>query len=225
MRKIDKSVILSKEYHNWLKRLKTSHPKFSDSTTRRKHYLDVVMSLYFCQQGLCAYTEKDIFSDNHTLFLEISWDAGKYSLKMPKHIGEVEHFDSEKKKEQAWEWDNLFMVLGKANTEKSIKEIDERLKPDNHNYDPFTLLEYDVAKHIFIPNKVTFKTIEEQMIITQSILNLGINFVQGERIRFIKRILKQIELGVETWGSIEVREYPTAFEFYKQHFKNNFSST
>lgn len=111
------------------------------------------------------------------------------------------------------------------NTEKGNKVIDERLKPDNPNYDPLTLLEYDVAKHIFIPDKITFKTVEERVIITQSILNLGINFVRGERIRFIKKTRKQIELGVETWDSIKVNEYPTAFQFCKQHFKNNFSST
>lgn len=225
MRKIDKTVILSEQYKKWLSELNIPHPSFEDSTTRKKYYLDVIMSLYFCQQGLCAYTEKNIFSDEHIIFSVNNWKDGRYVLNKPKHIGEIEHFDSNKKKEQAWEWDNLFMVLGKANTEKGQKVIDARLKPDNPDYNPHELLDYDVTKHIFTPNKSRFQSIEEQTKIAQSILNLGLNFVRGERIRFIDKIKKQIELGVETWDSIEIQEYPTAFEFYKKHFTTNFSST
>jgi hypothetical protein len=225
MRKVDKSKILSTEYKAWEENKVGDHPPYTNTTTRNKYYLDILMNLYHCQEGLCAYTEKDIFTDFHNLLKEENWEAGKYNKARPRNEGEVDHFDSSLKSNKAWLWDNLFAVLGKANNEKRTHKIDERLKPDTPDFDPFKLFEYDIDKDVFIPNTTTFQSDSEKNIISDSIFHLGINFVQGHRSRALKPILKQIELGVETWGSIEVREYPTAFEFYKQHFKNNFSST
>ncbi len=55
MRKIDKTQILATEYQLWIKQLKgQTHPKYSSS---HKYYKDVLISLLYCQQGLCAYTE------------------------------------------------------------------------------------------------------------------------------------------------------------------------
>ena len=58
MRKIDKSEILSTIYKKWeegLEKNNQQHPKY-DKTTR--FYEDIVMNLYYCQNGLCAYTEQ-----------------------------------------------------------------------------------------------------------------------------------------------------------------------
>ncbi|RDB05254.1 hypothetical protein [Runella aurantiaca] len=65
---------------------------------------------------------------------------------------ELYHFDASLKNGKAWLWDNLFMVLGKANNDKDDKPIDSILKPDSPDYDPFRLLEYDYELDELIPN-------------------------------------------------------------------------
>jgi hypothetical protein len=218
MQKIDKSKILSTEYKQWADALTLPHPLWA---SKHKYYRDVIMNLYHCQNGLCAYTEKDIFEGNHELFLEKNWKNGRYKVAAKLSFsGEVEHFDASLKTTNAWQWDNLFVVFGKVNQEKSTKKIDARLKPDNLTYDPFRELEYDCEKHIFIPNTTTYTTQSDIETIKQSILNLGLNFVVGHRERVIKKAMKKIEFGIETWESIEIYEYPTAFSMLKDNYKN-----
>ena len=107
MRKIDKSTILSKVYKAWeqdLENKQKHHPAYNSS--KFSFYKDIVMNLYYCQNGLCAYTEKAILLSG--LEAENWSEEGKYEGEIPSHYGELEHFDESLKDTQAyrdWETD------------------------------------------------------------------------------------------------------------------------
>ena len=213
MRKIDKTTILSKAYKNWEESLE-EHPPYKSSNS--EFYYDVVMNLFHCQKGLCAYTEKILCKPKH--FDSQFWQDDKYLYPKGKSLfnGQLEHYDSTKKKSHAWLWDNLFMVDSDTNRRKDTKQVDNILKPDRVDYDPFKLLEYDVKTHSFIANT---ELPEETQIKINHLLDevLGVNHstICFERRRVVEKINSVIN-GRFTWENIEITEFPTAFEFCKR---------
>lgn len=213
MKKIDKSVILSKVYKDWeeeLERNSKNHPKYSSSNFR--FFVDIVMNLYHCQNGLCAYTEKELLSTDENHFDIVSWsEEGKYlTNELPSHLGTLEHFDESLKTDKAWLWDNFFMVLSQVNGRKGTKPIDNILKPDSPNYDPFVLLDYNYEEHIFFANvKNTDLSDDEIVRINNMIKTLGLNYVKDWRKKYISERIKAIEFGLEPEP---VKEYVTAYE-------------
>jgi glycogen debranching enzyme len=137
MRKIDKTIILSKNYKKWLDNLGNEHPKYNSSNN--KYYIDIKMSLLYCQKGLCAYTE-ELLCDLD-LITEDNWSEERYITELNNQNltnGDLEHFDESLKEKQAWLWDNLFFVNGDINRKvKCSKAIQPILKPDSSDYDPF----------------------------------------------------------------------------------------
>lgn len=206
MRKIDKSTILSKVYKVWEEALENNHqnhPKYNSSAF--EFYKDIVMNLYHCQNGLCAYTEKAILLNG---FEQDKWsEEGRYINSIPFHFGELEHFDESLKVNKAWLWDNLLMVESKINRKKSTKTVDTILKPDSPEYDPYKLLAYNHEEHIFYPNP----TLDENQIkrIKEMIDILGVNYVKDWRKQYILERTKAIEFGLEPEP---VKEYVTAYE-------------
>lgn len=64
MQKIDKNYdeILSTKYKTWVDNLEKNKKKHPESRT---YYDDVVMDLYRCQKGVCAYTEMFICPEKY----------------------------------------------------------------------------------------------------------------------------------------------------------------
>jgi hypothetical protein len=209
MQKINKSKILSTVYKNWEEALENEqkdHPQYDSS---HRFYTDVIMNLYHIQNGLCAYTEKKILASEYT-YTEGNWENGKYKSDKPRHIGELEHFDPKLKTQQAWLWDNLFMVLNKVNHEKSNITTDIILKPDHENYDPYEVLDYDFDKHIFFANVKNGKFNQSEIDRINNMINvLGLDFVKDWRKKYILERIKAIEIGLEP---DPVEEYITAYE-------------
>jgi hypothetical protein len=155
MQKIDKNydTILSTKYKKWVDDLEKNKKKHPDSRT---YYDDIVMELYRCQKGVCAYTERFICVPS--LYESENWVDGNYKtndeaeFNRTDHAGELEHFDPRLKKNQYWLWDNLFMIDAKINSLKSDKDIVYFLKPDSEEYSPEKYFDYDEETHRFIPN-------------------------------------------------------------------------
>ncbi len=217
MRKIDKTTILSTVYKEWEENHEKQgkdHPKWRSDY---RHYLDVAMNLFYCQKGLCAYTEIRLCPSEH--FAPENWQNGEYAYaEKPEFYGEVEHFDDKLKKKKGWLWKNLFMVHSDINKKvKGSKPVDDILKPDTEEYDPFTLLEYDEDLHVFIPNTGLPEDIQQR--VKTMILTLGINFgpVKDSRERFLKKQFAMIEFQQSTWEDLP-EEFPTAFVMCKRTF-------
>ena len=67
MRKVDKTEILANEYASWIAEYEKISRKHVGYSASHKYYKDVLVSLLWCQGGVCAYTE--IFIGNGTIFL------------------------------------------------------------------------------------------------------------------------------------------------------------
>jgi hypothetical protein len=173
-----------------------------------------MMNLYHIQDGLCAYTEKKILASEHA-YTQENWVAGRYKSDKPKHLGELEHFDSDLKSKQAWLWDNLFMVMNKVNNEKRAITTDPILKPDNPNYDPFELLDYDFEKHIFFANVKNGKLNQSEIDRINNMIDvLGLNFVKDWRKPYVSKRIKALELGMIPDPA---EEYMTAYEITRRN--------
>ena len=207
MRKIDKSVILSKNYKEWLDSLGEEHPKYNSSNNR--YYTDIKMSLLYCQKGLCAYTE-ELLCDLD-LITSDNWDEKEYITKLDNQNlinGDLEHFDESLKEKQAWLWDNLFFVNGDINRKvKCSKAIQTILKPDTPEYDPYRYLEFDYKRNLFIANRNLTEI--EQDDIECMIRTLGLNSNGFKRKYQINRLIKAFEFGLELE---EPYEYITSWE-------------
>ncbi|MDR3695774.1 hypothetical protein [Mucilaginibacter sp.] len=216
MRKITKVCSYSTKYYTWLQGLGASdHVEY---TAAFRFYWDVVMNLFYCQEGLCAYTEKKLCPKH--FYSADKWDNGKYQRrnyypKKPKVKGELEHFDTKLKPKQGWLWTNLFMVDSDINSKgKGMLEIDPILKPDAPNYDEFLLFDYDLDKNIFLAKSVL--PIADKNKINPVLDNI-INFdsVIEERRLFFAPLLKLVEFG-KSWNNITVEQFPTSFELVKR---------
>lgn len=223
MRKINKLCSLSTAYKQWEENLENSdtlHPKYTNTTTRKNHYLDIKMQLYHCQGGLCAYTEMRLCPKEY--YDKGKWLNGKYNTELPKGIGrgQLDHFDEslKSKKDESgkkdWLWDNFFMVDSDTNTVvKRALPVDPILKPDGEDYNPFVLLDYDTEMHVFIPNPDLNETDSQKVF--DSINALGINQVSFLRRKSILSNIKIIFLEQKSFEDIEIDEYPTSFEMYR----------
>lgn len=226
MKKINKKQQLSTVYKKWendLEEKNTDHPKYISS--KGEYYIDIVMDLLRCQNGLCAYTEVQLcpiefLTDN-------KWVKGRYkeNIDGKVHNGQLEHFDESLKwKEKSektttdnnvihqkkdWLWSNFFMVDSDTNNRKSTKAVDYIVKPDLDNYDPFILFDYSLITHMFTPNTDLTKT--EQNRIRAMIEVLGINFsnVVDKRRQVLTRTVN--------YPLISEIQFPTAVEFYKRN--------
>ena len=229
MRKINKTCNLSTVYRTWeegLENTGTNHPKYTNSTTRNSHYQDIKMQLYNCQGGLCAYTEMRLCPKKY--YDSTNWENGKYVTALEKGIGrgQLDHFDESLKSKKNdvngikdWLWDNFFMVDSDVNTVvKRALPVDPILKPDNPDYDPFVLMDYDVDTHIFIPNSDLDEA--TQKIIKSSIEALGINTVYSQRRNYIMKEMQLISLEEKSFDEIEIDEFPTSFEMYSNKKAN-----
>lgn len=205
MKKINKICNLSTIYKQW-ETTQTVHPKYN---SKFKFYGDVIMQLFKCQDGLCAYTEQELCDES--LFLNNLWENGRYR-NPPKEnrFGELEHFDSSLKATQAWLWDNLFMVDSVINNRKGTKPVDDILKPDRTGYNPFELMDYDIDTHIFLPNQDLEPDISERVKIM--INTLRINDVSALRRKFLRKHFNDSRLGSFPFTDIKPEQFPTSFQ-------------
>ena len=202
MRKIDKyfGTILSSSYKVWVDKLEADNKNHPLSRT---YYNDVVMELYRCQRGVCAYTEDRICPSE--LYQEPNWQDGKYKLlentdiKANGHYGELEHFDPKLKDEKYWLWDNLFMIQAKINGIKSGQDIVPYLKPDLEEYSPEKYFDYDQETHRFTVNTdVEDETMEREIkYMMEEVLCLNHGMVRTNRRDYINEIKSKIEEGKE----------------------------
>jgi hypothetical protein len=212
MRKIDKTKILSSKYKTWLDKLNRDQVKHPEGGST--YYDDVVMNLLHCQIGVCAYTEMSLC--NPELLNENNWKNGRYTQRRPEAIGELDHFDHKLKKDQYWEWENLFVVLERINRRKGAKEVDDILKPDLSTYDPIKLLEYNERYHIFIPHTgIEDETVRERIQRMIEVLHVNYDFVCRERRRFLKEVFKSREID----EPIEIDRFFTAYRMVEAERK------
>lgn len=144
MRKIDKSKIRSKAYSEWFRKIREEKKKHK---TCSKYKLDVVMSLLYCQKGVCAYTEMLLCAPE--LLEEKCWNTEQY---IDRNVnvdifGHLEHFDPHLKKEYYCEWENLFVIHEKINVLKNDEDITDLVdfKPDSEKYNPCEIFDYDLS--------------------------------------------------------------------------------
>ncbi|MFK7947018.1 MAG: hypothetical protein AB8G11_05465 [Saprospiraceae bacterium] len=183
MQKIDKTQILSTVYKQWEEDLEANnqpHPKYNSSNFR--FYKDIVMNLFYCQKGLCAYTEKRLCNPEHSTVEH--WKNGRYISDKPDIFGDLEHFDESLKAKKSdaqglkdWLWNNFFMVDSNINTKvKGSKSVDSILKPDTESYNPYDLLDYNLQTHEFTCKMNGNLTDDEKQRIETMIEILGLNF-------------------------------------------------
>lgn len=204
MQKIDKSIILSTAYKKWVDTFANQNLKHDTyNSSNGKYYRDIVMNLLHCQNGLCAYTEQSL-CDDETEYQSDKWSKeGRYiNQKEDIFDGHLDHFDSTQKKEQAWLWENFFMVSEAINNKKKDKLVYDILKPDREGYDPDKLLSYLPQTGIFKANPAL--TIKEQEEVEYMLEVLGINRKQVVNRR--RRILNELA----QYPFLTPREFPTA---------------
>lgn len=215
MKKIDKSKILSREYLKWMQDVKENHPKYSSS---HKYIVDIKMNLLYCQNGLCAYTEEALC--DLELLKEDYWKDGKYikSLENEDLInGDLEHFDCTLKENQAYLWDNLFMVNSNINCRvKGTKPTHNILKPDSKDYDPFKYLEFDDTINRFLPHINLLE--QEKVEVKEMIETLGINKNAFKRDKQIKDLKEGFEFDLDLE---EPHEYITSWQMTKKNLEEN----
>ncbi len=122
MKKIYKELPenLPAKYKDWV--LKEDKGEESNKNFR-SYYDNIILNLYKCQSGICAYTEKYICIPE--LYKDENWVEGNYVIpddakfQRVDHLGELDHYDPANKKIQYWNWDNLFMIDAKINSIKS----------------------------------------------------------------------------------------------------------
>ena len=206
MKKIDKSVILSNNYKKAEKDLKKDEHEPYESKFKRDYYTDIKMSLLYCQNGLCAYTEQMICEPN--FINEINWNDEKYKnlekLEKYKIQGDLEHFDESLKPKNAFLWYNFFVVSTHVNCRvKGRKEIiKDILKPDAKDYNPYEYLDLikddtnrDIDVYIFSPNKNL--SINKQKDIKYMIDILGLNCIDYQRQKQLNEWKDRYEIGLE----------------------------
>ena len=202
MRRIYKDKILSTYYKDWVDSFEEGHKPYSSSNV---HYFDLKMSLFYCQKGLCAYTEERLCKPH---LIEIDkWADGKY-IKSKQEVstrGHIEHFDESLKKGKGWLWDNLFMVDGDINNKKGTKAVKYILKPDSTDYDENKYLQFDYETDTFFAHIGLSK--KERDEVNYMIKVLGINDVQ-RREDMVRELRDNLDMGIIP---NEPNEYITAW--------------
>lgn len=215
MQKIDKTRILSTAYKHWEESMADNHSRYTSSNS--PYYYDVVMSLFTCQKGVCAYTERLLCDEQ--MYDSKNWIEGKYKKVKPEFSGALDHFDSLKKETLGWLWDNFFMVDKDVNDKhKRNKPVDDILKPDLPWYDPFTLLEYDTQLHVFIANTTLEEPIQARINNMIEVLGINLSWVVKLRKSHLTKIFPKIEFEISSWEEEQAanEQYFTAFEMCRQ---------
>jgi hypothetical protein len=182
MRRLDKTRILSTKYKDWVDQLEREN---LDHPGESKYRVDVVMNLFYCQGGICAYTEIPL-CPLHMLD-EKKWENGRYKEKKVDKFGSLDHFNPDSKTKKSWKWENLFMVHTDINSKKGAQEVDEILKPDLPGYDPFKLLSYSDTTHMFSPSPyIEDEILRERIDRMIDVLQLNHGMVRDERESFFK---------------------------------------
>lgn len=194
MQKIDKSKkTLPVTYKAWLAKKDKGEVENKDF---RHYYDDIVMNLYKCQKGVCTYTE--MFICIPELYDGNKWVKGRYKIpdvaeyRRVDHLGELDHFNSENKKIQYWNWDNLFMIHSKINSIKSGNITVAYLKPDLPAYIPEKYFEYDDQTHRFVVN-----TDIEDLQMIDKVLCLNHGVVRNDRRDYINVLMEKKQRGEE----------------------------
>jgi hypothetical protein len=227
MRRIDKSIHLSLNYFTWLEQITLGgnvHPKWKNKTIRNSYHKEVIMNLYHCQDGLCAYTEKRLC--RQYLFSADKWVDEKYTYEnKPEHDGHPDHYNNTLKKDRAWSWDNLFMTHVVVNNNKGIKATLDYLKPDNINYNPFTFFLYNFDFHLYEVKQnenLTNAQIEEIEHQIKDVLFLNHDPIIGDRETLYKVINQLLEYYNNDWNRVldkicklGMYEFPTLIEFIR----------
>lgn len=215
MQKIDKTRILSTAYKHWEESMADNHSRYTSSNS--PYYYDVVMSLFACQKGVCAYTERLLCDEQ--MYRQENWVEGKYQLPKPEFSGALDHFDPTKKNTQGWLWDNFFMVDKDVNDKhKRNKVVDTILKPDSPAYNPFHLLEYDEKLHVFFANTDLVAPLQQRINDMIELLGLNLSWVVSLRRSHLSKIFPKIKFGISTWEEEQAgnEQYFTSFEMCRQ---------
>lgn len=128
MRKIDKKIHFATAYQNWItqkeQEWQEKGKKIPDYHNDSKYYSnDIFVALLFCQNGLFAYTEKQLIKTEELEKAIQQFDEnGKYLGKRPECAADLEHFDSQKNAENGWAWDNFFVVYDSINQKVKRKK-------------------------------------------------------------------------------------------------------
>jgi hypothetical protein len=201
MQKIDKTSgkILSTKYKSWLEKL-TQERKDHDGSYHY-YYDDIAMNLYKCQSGVCAYTE--MFICIPELYEDGNWVKGRHKISdnadydRRDHLGELDHFDPDDKKQSYWNWDNLFMIHSSINSIKTDNHVISYLKPDLDDYNPEKYFDYDDQTHRFIPNMEIDgeKESAEIQYMIDYVLCLNHGVVKNERKNYINMVKSKKENG------------------------------
>ena len=203
MRKINKSCNLSTEYKTWEESLSIPHePSYYSS---HKYYIDIITQLFHCQDGLCAFTEQRLCPKAY--YADHLWDNGRYQGDRPQFRGELDHVNHNRKKDEAWAWDNFLMIDSDVNKKiKGKKDVDPILIPDQDDYDVNRLLVYNTKTNLFTPHPDL--TAEETARVNEMLTTLGINWrpVITQRKIYLSHYFKSLEFDSTT----EVEQFPTA---------------
>lgn len=209
MRFIDKKSHEALKYQSWLKRTSgKEHPKYNSSSFI--HYYSIIYDLLICQNGLCAYTEKFLASVEQ--LQDVKWSKNNC---MPfKFAGQLDHYDPTLKTKYGWLWDNFFVVDTDVNIKNKRQIIPKGiLKPDKNDFDAFSVLDYDIKEHIFIP-KIILKQAEKDNIL-HDLFALGINFepIVQLRKKYLNPYLQKLNYHQQSLTEIqsELFQFHTAF--------------
>jgi len=209
MKRIYKDTILSTKYKECVDSFEGNHEPYKSSNKfGKEHYIDIRMNLFYCQNGLCAYTEEKLCDES--LIKESNWVDGKHIGLIDDEFtyGDIEHFDESLKPTQGWLWDNLFMVQGDINRRvKHTKPVKYILKPDSTDYDENIYLSYNHKIDQFYPNDSL--TDEEKIDVKYMIETLGINKVIRRK-DLIKELVEAHKYGLLEFEE-EPKEYTTAW--------------
>lgn len=214
MRKINKSEnLIATQYHTRLEQKLMA----ADYNQDKDYYLDVLFNLLYCQKGLCAYSELRIIDDELIEEIKDNFVDGRNTSQKPTISVNIDHFDSTLKHTNGWLWSNLFAIDPRINME--FKRVNEKIarekydfinynfmKPDDDNYNPYDLLDYDIVEHSFFPKFNLADDIKEKINIALDFLGINLSFVVRERREYVEKtfLLNQTPM-----------QYLTAFDFYK----------
>lgn len=207
MKKVEKSNILATAYQAWVDTLEDGkHPAYNSS--KNEFYLDIVMSLFACQKGLCAYTELPLCVPER--WEDKKWENGRYIDRTYQYEGNLDHFDPNLKKCNGWLWDNLFMIHSDINRRKSTKIA--HLKPDEPDYDPDNVMRYTLSTGEFIA---------QEGVDQGDINDLGINddFALDRRRKKCAEWRRYIELSDLKWEELNIDCFPTAAKALKRELE------
>lgn len=192
------------------------HPKYY---SRHKYYKSVLLSLLFCQNGLCAYTELRLMemADLEKYATQIREQNGELSREVNFETpAQIEHFDESLKQEKGWQWSNLFAVFDSVNTRvKGTKSVDSILKPDSEEYNPFELLEYDTEHHMFTAHSDLAENIASRIETMIKTLGLNWKFIRNQRKDYLEEVLERFQNN----SDVQAHQFITAFEMSKSELE------